>query len=240
MKQDQANRIESYLLGKMPKEELELFEKDLVKDKDLQMETERMRKILRGIELGFNRELKSKLQKEEGSISSRSRAVKTLIYISGIAAGIALLGLIYYFAPWQSSDPTRIAASFYEPYPNIVQPLSRSEEAVNPAFSFYESGQYAEALDGFEKILSSDPFNDAALFYGGIASLEMKRPEKAVVYLGKLIEKQENTFIRPAIWYASIAYLYLGDKENARVYLEMLQGEIDKYARNSEKILRRL
>jgi tetratricopeptide (TPR) repeat protein len=178
MNEDQTNRIEKYLRGEMTGEDRRSFEADMVKNPELKQETIAMSKILKGINIAFNQDLKGALQEKEQTISPVSQK-KTLRIgvITSIAAGIALIAVIYLYNFLPGPDLVKLYTEYYEPYPNIMEPVNRSSDYNNTAYFNYESGHYEAALEGFNRILSKNPKHEPTLFYAGISSLEMNKPE---------------------------------------------------------------
>ena len=57
--------IEQYLRNQLSLENRQLFEAEMESNSDLREAVEKHRQLMRGLELGFNRDLKSILQTEE-------------------------------------------------------------------------------------------------------------------------------------------------------------------------------
>jgi cytochrome c-type biogenesis protein CcmH/NrfG len=239
MKEDQTDRIEKYLREGITATEKEAFEKDMESDPKLREETEQMRQIIKGITIHFNKRLKSRLQHEE--LVSKEDGKKTFFIglVASVAAVVLLFAILYIYVFLPDPDLKNLFITYYKPYPNIEEPISRSDAEGVSAYTLYESGRYSDALKEFQKILKQDRSEVSALFYAGISSLETEKPEDAIRYLSKVLEMGEGKYIRPAMWYLALSYLATEDRENAVKYLNNLLIEDDLYARKATGVLRK-
>ncbi len=236
---EQNDRIEQYLLKNMKDSEREAFEDELNSDPYLKKITEKKQLIIRGIKAGFNAELKLKLKREDQRLK---RMVKTrrIKYISGIAA-ILIIGVFStFFLNSVKQDPIKIYEKYYQTYPNISIPLSRSDENTDNPYYLYETGNYKAALTGFKALINDKPGDEAALFYAAVIYMELADFENAIEYLKRVTAENPNRFTRPANWYLSLAYIHSDNIEIAVKYLDELAKGDDIYGKNSKKILNKL
>ncbi|TFH33794.1 MAG: hypothetical protein E4G95_09220, partial [Bacteroidia bacterium] len=234
---EQQDRIEQYLRNTMGDDEREEFETELKSDPYLKKLTESKQILIRGIKTGFNSELKSKLKEED---RGRTQILKTrrIQLFSGIAA-VIIIGLFsQVFLSRVKQDSGRIYSEYYKPYPNINIPISRSEENGDSPYYQYETGNFREALSGFITLIKENPADDAAVFYAGIANMELLDFEEAIIYLKRVTLDDQGIFTRPALWYLSLAYIYSDNYELAFDYLDKLAEGDDNYAINSKRILK--
>lgn len=236
---EQNDRIEQYLLKNMKDSEREALEDELNSDPELKKLTEEKQVFIRGIKAGFNAELKLKLQREDKRLNRRVKT-RRLRYISGIAA-ILVIGIFStVFLNTVKQDPIKIYDKYYQAYPNITMPLSRSgENTVNPYY-LYETGNLQAALTGFKVLIKDNPDDVAALFYTGVIYMELADFDKAIEYLKRVIAEDSNKFTQPANWYISLAYIHSNNLETAVKYLDQLAKGDDIYGKNSKKILKKL
>lgn len=239
--QDQLDYIEEYLKGKLSEDERKNFEIKLKTDLPLQEKVQNHRSILTGIELGFNRELKSILQKEEhvlADASKRKRAQSGKInYFIGIAATVALILTSIFILKNQSLDSNQLYARYYESYPNIEVPVSRSENNIENAYSFYEQGKYERALELFSHLMKENPLDPAPVFYSGICNLEIDNAEAAISFF-ELVQKLEaNKYSNPALWYEALSNLRLNQKQKAIEILDDLTRRDDANVKKAKEIL---
>lgn len=237
MKQD--NRIDRYLSDKMEVSEKNTFENDLISDQELKKQTDRRRILISGIKTGFKSEFKEKLISEDKQLNKNGRSV-LIKYVSGIAAALIIGFLSYILLVNKKADTANLYAEYYRPYPNIETPLSRSEDTnINPYY-LYESGNYRDAIKEFGTIIKDNSKdNQSALFYTGISYMELFEFNKAIECLKVMANNDTSRFSRPALWYISLAYIYIDNTEMATEYLQQLESEDDLYGRNSKKILKK-
>ncbi len=210
-----------------------------MKSKEHSDSTEQEELLIRGIQKGFNAELKQHLQDEDQRMN-RASSIRRLRYLSGIAA-VLMIGLIsYIFINRISPDPLKLYAEYYQPYPNINKPLTRLEDKSDDPYFLYETEKYQDAITGFKTLLEEDPADEAALFYTGIIHMELQDFEKAAEEFEKLLAQLPGPYSRPALWYISLSYLQLEQAEKATEYLRKLTDEQDPYGRNSGKLLKKL
>ena len=232
-------RIEQYLLNKMEDIEREAFEDELKSDPELKELTVKKQLLINGIKAGFNAEFKSKLKSED---QHQKRMVKTrrIRFISGIAA-ILVIGIFStFFLNSIKQNPTRIYEEYYQPYPNISTPLSRSDENGNSPYYQYEKGEYESALAGFQTLIKGNPDDESALFYAAISNMELSDFNNAIEKLKKVADKNQSKFTQAASWYLSLAYIHTKKPELASEYLNILAEGNDVYANNAKKILKKI
>jgi len=238
--EDQIDKIEKYLLGDLSSKEIEAFESEIEKNPSLKEKTERYRQLLRGLEIGFNRELKSTLQKEEIIDIPAGAKLRRIYYSIGIAASIVLVISMIFVLRDNSLNSTELFASYYQPYANIESPVSRSESNKKNPYTYYENGDYLQAIPLFEKLIEDNPSKPAPVFYTGICNLEIDRPERSISYFEMIESYESSKYSRPALWYLGLSYLKLKEMQKAIDVFGQLSEGSDVYARNSIEILEKL
>lgn len=241
---DQFEHIEKYLRGELSESEHKSFEETIEKDESLKEIVENHRTLLKGIELGFNQELKSLLQQKEletQHLIKKKFARSRRLYVTlAIAASITLILTTFFVFMNKSVNSGQIVAAYYQPYPNIESPVNRSDNNNQHAYAMYEQGNYTMALDRFNKLIVSDPTNPAPVFYAGICLLEMKQSASALSKFEDIESLGENKYSRPARWYKALTNLALKKKEVAvSIFNDLSSGE-DIYAKKSAEILEKL
>jgi tetratricopeptide (TPR) repeat protein len=242
--EDQLDQIEKYLSGELSKEATETFEAHIGENDELRNQVENHRRFLRGLELGFNRELKAQLRQEEQRITgqdekNKRRAIPTQFYF-GIAAAIALILISVFLLRTQSSNTTEYFVTYYQPYPNIENPVSRSENSGQNAYAYYEQGQYSEALNLFSQIIMENPAIPAPVFYSGICQLELGETVTAIALFKQVQAMEKNSYSRAALWYEALANLKISEKSRAVEILTGIAEGDDNYAIRSKELLGKL
>jgi tetratricopeptide (TPR) repeat protein len=240
---DQLDDIEKYLMDEMTNSEREAFEKKIKEDRMLKEKVDHFRSLLKGIESGFNRELKSLLQEEEmrlrNSNNREKNKTRTLYYAVGLAASIALIIVMVFITKNQPPDNEALFLSYYQPYPNVESPVARSDSKKGDAYALYENGNYPEALELFDKLVAENPSDPAPVFYLGICNLELNNTEMAIAFFKSIQTFDLNKYTRPASWYLALSYFKTDDIQNAVTILENLADGDDTYAKKSQELLKR-
>jgi tetratricopeptide (TPR) repeat protein len=81
-------------------------------------------------------------------------------------------------------------------------------------------GEYASAINRWEKLLEQRPNNDTLNYFLGASSLAAGQDEKAVNYLQKALESKETAFAEEAWWYLGLTWLKQGEIEKAKQALQ--------------------
>lgn len=244
MMTDHQGHIEQYLKGELSREEVTIFEEKLEQDAVLKEQVDQYRQLLKGLEIGFNKELKALLLDEESKIidipSHRTSRIKTLYPLIGMAAAVAFIIVAYFSIRKDPLSPEALYAQYYEVYPNVEAPVSRSENVDENPYAYYERGDYITALKLFTDLRTSDPENSALLFYSGICQLELGQPGKSIELFDQVINLESAKYLRPAIWYQSLAYLHMGNIEKATVIFDQLKQGDDVYSRKAKNLFENL
>ncbi|MDH3712001.1 MAG: tetratricopeptide repeat protein [Cyclobacteriaceae bacterium] len=235
-----TERIDRFINGTLTEEERGQFESMMQTDPELKAEVELHRDIKVGAQAYFDQELKDKLAAAEGDPTSKNvegkQASFRLWQTLGVAASAVLLvGLAYIFLN-PSADPQELYLSYYQPYPNIVNPLERSQtDLPDDGMSNYEQENYQKAVEVFDQELSENPQSDFRLFYQALSYLEIGEAEKAIGNLQQLQGTVSSDFYQPAQWYLALAYLKNADTQAAKAQLlKLLQNGGDYQSRARE------
>ena len=240
-------QTDRYLQMEMGEEERLQFELELEKDPLLKEELALDQDIRKVIDLFFSRELKAKLQKAEEEIRNKkvagnSHSRRIFLWTSAMVASFLIILLAGYYFPSRKPGLEELYLSYYQPYPNIVAPIERSEERekeTDRAFRLYEKGHYMEAVAAFEKaLLAKGEKESAALnFYYALSLLKNGEEEKAISLLNELKTEGGGRFAEPSFWYLGLAYLKKEDKKSARQVFEQIANSSSAYRNKARKIM---
>jgi len=166
--------------------------------------------------------------------------IRRIRFISGIAA-ILVIGIFStFFLNSINQNPIKIYEEYYQPYPNISTPLSRSDENGNSPYYQYEKGDFQTALIGFQALIKDNSDDESALFYAALSYMELSEFNNAIEYLKKVTTKNQSKFTQPATWYLSLAYIHSNNPDLATVYLTILAEGNDVYGKSAKKILKKI
>jgi tetratricopeptide (TPR) repeat protein len=234
--------VEKYLLDELSEEERSAFEKIAQEDQDLKRRIDEHRVLIDGLRKGFNRELKHMLREEESKIQpTEARKKERFLSLRNpwmIAASVSLLlvaGVV--FLPWNNVSGEAIYDKYYQTYPNILNPVTRSGQPEKSGFWYYEAADYKNALMKFEQDLSKNPDHPGLNFYAGISQIELQQYRAALASLHKVVKADDAALSKPALWYIALVNLKTGRKKAASKALKTLSAGEDTYARKASEIL---
>lgn len=183
---------------------------------------------------------KSEIKSAPFYISVYRKTSKRTIF--AMAASLALFivsGLLYLFLNGQILAPEQIAQKYYSPA-NAIQNLRSVEQkdlmGTKKAFTYYNNGQYAVALEIFLTIENKVVSN----FYAGICYFELNDFKKAEQSFDFVIHDEYNMFIEQAQWYLMLSYLKISDIKKAKELLKQISHSESPYASKSNEILKEL
>ncbi len=123
--------------------------------------------------------------------------------------------------------------------PDETSTMAR-EQAISKALGVYEVQDYPKAIGLFNTLLAKEPTNDTLLFFAGLSQLFAENPRPAVEHLLSVIEQAGSSYDSLARWYIALAYLQMGNDEEARRYLRQVVAKTGFYKNKAMAILQEL
>lgn len=204
---NQEELIDQYLENNLIEADLATFNELLNSDANFAKEVDFHKKLKAATHLNQRAALKNKLQQLEQPKSKLVKMPNKSIWFAAAVFVLIIAGTIWIL--FQKPDAQELYAVYYQPYPNVVAPVTRSnntqDSATQYAFVLYESGNYNDAALVFEKIYTSSKI-DFALLYWGICNLQMEKTNNAITLL-KEAASNSNDYTVIAKWYLAMAYL---------------------------------
>ena len=236
-KMDKELLLYKYFSNLLTQEERLQFDALLDVDAEFKTQFNFEENLQRAIKDKEKQNLKSKLISFETNIlveAPKTSSKKLFRYVA-IAASIAMLiGLAWIgYIDGSSSNYEDLYAANFQEYPNTVFAITRGETVESlerDAFVAYESKNYKEAIDYFEKMESPAAYID---FYKAQCYLGLAENIKAID-LFKKVEKEHVDFKAEASWYLALTYLKEKDKLKA---IDMLEAHIQNYEFNKENAI---
>ncbi len=217
--------IQQYLHDRLSPEERANFENQLSKDTVLKEQYDEYQNLKQAIKESERIELKSSLvaiEKTEQEDTQEISFTRRYSYIYAAAAIIIAAIIVFQFLEKEPS-PQDLYASYYEPYPNTLQPVVRGDsrdDSVSKGFIAYESAAYDQAISFFDAALSKT-YDPNIAFYKAMSLLNLKKTEDALTLITKL--KKEETNYRPQLyWYSALIALDMKKREEAISQLDSL------------------
>ncbi|MBL6446306.1 hypothetical protein JMN32_08300 [Fulvivirga sp. 29W222] len=231
---DYTDLIHRYLVGDMSPGEKNAFLKQVEKDQYLSEELDLMRDIRKGIELHGHQRLKAILQDREKKHQAKPKPI-----IWKVAASLFIaLGLGYSIFQFYGHKGD-LYKEYYLPYPNVVNPISRSAApTTGDGITYYEQEQYSAALDKLLKQLKEEQDNDTVKFYLAQTYLALDKSADAITYLRQVEEK--SRFYEPAQWYLALTHLKNENIKEARTQLKLIIASQSSYSKEASELLDQL
>ncbi|MCH7412460.1 hypothetical protein MM213_03110 [Belliella sp. R4-6] len=244
--------IIKYFEGNLSDSEREVFE-DLLESDPLfkeevvfQQKTKlafqnNQRKVLKG----FLNKIENDIQESEKSTAKpKSRRLWSIMAVA--AALISILAVTYFVKTSTSQSDDEISQNFYafyEPYPNVVKPITRGE-IVNPeeleiaAFIAYESSDFKQADSLFAELKNQQ--KEYILFYRGITKIELEQYDSANMLFESYLYSEGMQFRDQAKWYMALSYLVKGDSIKGKEELVKLRKSSGYKMEEVERLLLKL
>lgn len=230
------NLINSYFEGTLTPQDRLLFDKLMETDPSFSEQVTFHEMIKAAIALETRDSLKSKLQEFEDEQISKSRGKKWLYVAASIAV---LLGISLFFVD-QKPTANKLYAQYFEPYPNTVAPVVRSDSDKNlksDAFAAYESENYEKASQLFVRIASTEK-EEFAYFYNAMSLMKLERVSEAADILSKT--EWTESYKDKSLWYLSLCRLKQNNLlETKELLRKLIQKNGFKY-KEAESLLREL
>ncbi|HEC42139.1 hypothetical protein LCGC14_2902990 [marine sediment metagenome] len=241
--------IQPFLDGELSREELDWFSKELESNAVLAEDIRLYREVDSAIREQDVMDLRDQLDvihnaigdpSQESVSPSRYRKVLSYAAIASLAILVSLGVLLKVQHNKLTND--QIFEKHYEPYE--VTMIYRSAESdyqrvLSQAMTFYESGEFHNAINLFEDILIKDPADMASSLYSGISYMETEQYIQADEKFQKIINHNDNLFVDQAEWYLAFCYLHTGQNLEARGHFkEIANSESSFYSKKAKKIMR--
>ncbi len=257
-------KIDKYITGKLIDSELNIFEKQLKENKQLQEEVILQKQLINIIgqekwhTIGDDKKneelqrLKEKLRSEEyqlvskkikniGNLHVEKKArfkIKYLYYAS--AAMIVFMVSIFTYNTSQSLDSYYTSYANWEELPSFVEKGNTKTEFV-VGETYFKKGNYTKAIESFNLVDTKSKYYPYSLMYLGAAYELINKDEVALQTFDKLINlkySEENT---KGYWYKLLIYLKINNKEKSLEVLHKISENKGNYKyETSQKLLKQI
>ncbi len=186
--------------------------------------------------------ISSALDENEHQKSTNTKQKSFNLRIIGYAAA-ALIAIFLVTKSLTPSDTTdRLYNEFYKPlnaYSNITRSGNEQKDAFTDAVEKYKHGDYQYAGNLFNNLVSKNQNVNKYIFFSGITHLQLGNYQMAISQLNQVILSNDD-FTKDAQWYLGLAYLKLGDKENAQLHFKTLAETKGYYQKQAHDLLERI
>jgi tetratricopeptide (TPR) repeat protein len=256
MTEELQNQIERYLFHEMTEEEERDFTARINNDADLKEEVELIAMIIAATtKAGREKDaseiemLKQTSLDDIRKLAKRPKSktvLKTAYWFTASAAVILLAFIINHFYK-VNSEGEQLFAAYYTPYHDDTGlhrggSIMTDEDTalLTEAMELYTTGQYAEALDAFNKISSN--YSDEVAIYKAVCMLEIGSTDQSIQLLSESMEKHGEGWehYQDSQWYLALSYLKDKRNNDAQSILEQIVTDGRFYAEKADEILKRL
>jgi tetratricopeptide (TPR) repeat protein len=204
----QEELIDNYFENSLSETDVATFNNLLMNDTAFAQEVEFRKNLQAATHLAERVTLKNKLKQFE---KPQTKVVK--MNNRGVWFAAAVFLLVIASTVWilfQKPDAQKLYLAYYQPYPNVVAPVTRSstnntDSLTQLAFALYEAGNYTDAAIAFKKIHANTNATFSLVYYG-ICNLQNEQPLQAIEALVEAT-KNNNDYTLIAKWYLAMSYL---------------------------------
>ncbi|MCF8238697.1 MAG: tetratricopeptide repeat protein [Saprospiraceae bacterium] len=154
---------------------------------------------------------------------------KNLFRLAILVTLIGGVGYAWWFARTHEQDALFSASG---PAPPSVGQSSFYQEALDD----YQSGLYAEAINGFEAHLAVHPDDTEATFLMGLCCLETGEEDRAIALMDE-VRINDPGYYQDATWYMGLACLKEDQTDMARRLMEELSSGEDSFYRAKAHVI---
>jgi tetratricopeptide (TPR) repeat protein len=233
--------IERFLDKQLNETDMAKFTQRRATDTDFNAAVKSYEEAILAIKLAHEDNITAILKEEQAKLNQAKvipidkNKPKTFSILRGslAAASIAALLIVgYWFFTKDSVKPlSPLVAANFEPYPALgIQRGENDNNVKSEALRTYAVNDFKHAIPLLQKAFDVER-DTMLLFYKGIAALGVNDPNNAVAIFISL-QNQQTIPSEMIEWYLALAYIELGQKENA---LPLLQKVGDTEGENREK-----
>ncbi len=184
-------------------------------------------------------EMKAELQSIENQYPTTPSPRKLFIWLTIL--GVAIVSTVVYFlfsTAATPKTPEQLFIAYYEPYPNEVDPLTKSSSQQHmSAFQLYESKDYNSAIAEFVPNLT----DETARWYFGQSMMATGDYQTAEDVFRQFSRSGDSEFAIHATYYLALIYIKEGRINEAKEFLEKLAvSEHPVYKKRSDELLGQL
>jgi hypothetical protein len=223
--------IDDYLRGKLSEEQRREVERLVDTDEDFRNELNFHQQTKSAFAQLQHEHLKQRLHTlKENKVmplpaEKISKTRKLSVWL--VACSVLLFCAIgAYLWKQQGTNPKELYMAYFEPYPNVVLPVTRDQvqQAERTlAYSYYEQREYPKAYQLFKNLpeeeLNADP---EILFYSGVSAMQLHLDDEAIALFRQYQGAGKVRLERQAKWYEALTHLKQGNKAEMQNLLQEL------------------
>lgn len=166
---------------------------------------------------------------------------KLYLYVSS-AAALLLMIFLFRFSIFQI-DPDKLFDQYYSPASMAINNTRGGTENLNAslilAYKYYDNKEYVKS-DSVLSILKNDTLDHPVFWYlQGLIDMERNNYQLAITSLKNNLSEADAFYLEKQ-WYLSLCYLKLGEIDNARSSLIIIQQFPNAYQSDAKLLFRKL
>lgn len=241
--------IDDYLRGKLSEEQRREVERLADTDEDFRAELDFHKQTKSAFAQQQHEQLKQRLQSlSDDTIrplhTTRPHRTKrmSLWLVASTILLICAVGVYLWSLKQRETNPTELYMAYFEPYPNVVLPVTRDEIHLAErtlAYSYYEQAEYAKAYELFKNLSQEEHIADPEiLFYSGISAMQLHLDDEAIVLFRQYQHMETAKLERQAKWYEALTHLKRGNKAETQKLLQELADDQGYKQKEANKLLK--
>lgn len=248
--------IEQFLLDELNEEQRIEFEKEIKRLPELNRRVQQQKEIILSIQ-SIERDRSTEKAVKQAAVdyfrpAQKKGRVIPFRMISLIASAAAIALFIWFIQKdggVEALQPNQVFAEYFTPSPLLEVERSADGSTVSRlksgAYKFYESGDWQNALRGFEGLFEKELPSAKDLNYAASAALSMTPPnvEKARSFYYTIITYDNATYVNSAKWNLALIAISEGPESfaTAKAYLkEIVDSPANKYSKRAKELISRL
>ncbi len=237
-------KIEGYLAGTLPQEEIVVFEKEIAANTKLKQEVETQRELHRVLKDRDTLAFKEKLQRISKEIKEEERLASTNKYSAfsywKIAASIVVLLGLGTLLRNHFKDADKVSDLYiahYAPYPAEDVTRGDTKNDMSDIMKSYSRGEYKEVVSKLEELMKLSNKEQLKLYLGN-SYLNIGKEKEAILQFKNVSDT--SRYYEDATWYRALTYLKLGKVKKSIPILEEIVSFNGLYKKNASDLIEKL
>lgn len=253
--QELYERIEAYLAGTLPDEEMAAFERQLQTDANLAEQVQihaNLATILQARQKLLKKQHWQQLvQQQNGKGKTASFPQLRFKGWAVLAAAVLVLAAGIYFARQMLLPPPNMAQIALQQWQETQNTdawsglrgagsdTTAQQQKLQNALEAYGNGQYSDALVQLNSIGAQSALYPDALLLSGMCYMQLQLPQKAAAQFSVLLQPENDNLLKDrARWYLALALLQNSNFSEAQQQLELIvTGQTQHYDRAQQLLL---
>jgi tetratricopeptide (TPR) repeat protein len=238
--------IEAYLDGSLEKDKTEEIKARAENDVEFAELIRLHKEINESIRDNELHSLRQNLRKISAENEASSKGVifspRIIVQIAAVFLFILIIGTAVFKLFFPGYSRSTNFEKFYVKYePDVI---TRSDNLLKTSLEnaqfLYQTGNYNECARILDDMVSNDKQNYLALFYLGLAKIELQQPNEAISDFLKIPPNWNSPYSIHRNWYLALCLIKTGQEKQAEPILKRLSIGTEFYSDRARNILDRI